>query len=93
MPAGPVFLYFFFHLNQLVNQHFCCAVDTSIVSKGSEYDRGIFACDECCFTVVFSYAVDQDLACFGYTAATTITSGSTTHANTASALPRYSENS
>ena len=69
MPAGPVFLYFFFHLNQLVNQHFCCAVDTSIVSKGSEYDRGIFACDECCFTVVFSYAVDQDLACFGYTAA------------------------
>ena len=59
MPAGPVFLYFFFHLNQLVNQHFCCAVDTSIVSKGSEYDRGIFACDECCFTVVFSYAVDQ----------------------------------
>ncbi len=58
-----------FHLNQLVNQHFCCAVDTSIVSKGSEYDRGIFACDECCFTVVFSYAVDQDLACFGYTAA------------------------
>ena len=86
MPAGPVFLYFFFHLNQLVNQHFCCAVDTSIVSKGSEYDRGIFACDECCFTVVFSYAVDAPPP-------TTITSGSTTHANTASALPRYAENS